>query len=117
MKTPRALYRVYVMPDETIVLAHETVEPLPRLPRRGRMVDEDGCCDFLPWDRREMRNLGHAPVIAGVALVNSLNLRRVLRKRIEPRLVAIEKRLDALNKRIDRLLAVLEGQRRPLRSP
>ena len=107
MKTKKAYYNVQVTRDGIIVFAFERRRPVKR---RGRTpkTDPDGVCDEYADDPDEARRYTDwGKGVRMTAITTHLNIRRLLRKFVEPRLLALDQRLDALQDQLERIEAKL----------
>lgn len=76
-----------------------------RRPYRARR-SKDGCYGWRRWDEKQLGVTEWAMGVMRGAVVNRLNLTRVLRQQIEPK-------LDAIIERLDRLEALANGAGQP----
>jgi hypothetical protein len=107
MRTKKAYYYVQVTRDGIIVFAFERRKPIKR---RGRTptIDPDGVCDEYADDPDEAgRYTDWGKGVRMTAITTHLNVRRLLREFVEPRLLAIDQRLDVLQDQLGRIEAKL----------
>ena len=99
-------YSVFTVKDGTIWHAATSRKPDGSL---ADAVDEDGVFNtFVEELGAEARYTRVAKVVRGATLATSLNLRRVLRDRVENRLIAVTQQLASLRAQADRIEAALK---------
>jgi hypothetical protein len=99
MKPKLTYYSVHAVPDGTICIAMQARKPSRRnRSRKSSEPDEDGCFNWYIASADDIRRLSDwAKAAAHGAIVNRLNLKKVLRSQIEPRLNDLEKCLHTIH--------------------
>lgn len=100
-KPKSAYFSVHALQDGTIVLAVPTRKPM-KTKKSKPSIDEDGIWRWFLEDTPDrFGDRGKSAWYS--AVTNCLNTRRIIRQRVEPKLVELIDRLEAVQKQITRL--------------
>lgn len=119
MRFRKVYYQVSAMHDGTILFVLPGRKPGSGL-RRKPKIDEDGVCKWFlgTWNNfREMDDKNWIAVMT--TLANSLNLKRVLRERVQSRLDSLAMQVGQIQQQLDRLERIIgrpaeaDASRRP----
>jgi len=103
MRFRKVYYQVSAMHDGTILFVLPGRKPGSGL-RRKPKIDEDGVCKWHLGIWNNFRDMDDKSWIAVMTtLANSLNLKRVLRERVQNRLDSLTTQLDRMQQQLDRL--------------
>ncbi len=111
MKKQNAYYKVFALKDKTIVLVLQTRKPVG--PRGGPKpkIDEDGIHTWFPETAMDYQHLPKAAAASRhTTIATCLNLKRILRERVESRLTTVEGQLVQIAEQLTRLEDKLDSQ-------
>jgi hypothetical protein len=112
MKMKQVYYSVHALPDGTVWLGIPTRKPRATKYGGTPKIDEEGVCDWYFEKPKEQLGLNEArKTVRLVCIATCLNMRRLIRERIEERFTALEvsigetrTQLTRLEDKVDRLL-------------
>ena len=111
MKPSKNYYKVHGTRDGIVCIAFQTKKPRKSKGRPAPEIDDDGIWDWYVEgleDANRFSAWGRGTHM--VALTTYLNVRRIVRQIIEPRLDAIEQKLSGLESKLDRIIALMEAK-------
>ncbi len=114
-KRKQAYYSVHALRDKTIWLATLTQKPR-KTKYQTPEIDEDGIHRWFldEEDPARLNSSGRSVMLGTIA--NCLNLKRVLREQIEPKIDALSLRLTAIEQQLSRIESAI-GKLAPVADP
>lgn len=104
MRSQKAYYSVFATKDGTICLAIQTRKPVKTKGSRPPRIDEDGIWRWSHQSDEEVRNFTDwGKGVHLTAVVTRLNVKRIVREQIEPKLERLEQQIKKLSEQINRV--------------
>lgn len=104
MRLHKVYYNVFALKDGTVLFSCPTRKPYSKRGSRGPRIDEEGICKWFPekWER-----LGQMPDRTWTAFQSivstCLNMKRIVRMRVESRFDVLDKEVQSLREQLDHL--------------
>ncbi len=104
MRSQKAYYSVDATKDGTICFAFQTRKPSKTKRSRAPRIDEDGIWRWSYPSQEDVRSFTDwGKGVYHTAVVTRLNVTRIVRERIEPRLERVEQQLKTLREQLNRV--------------
>ena len=104
MRSQKAYYSVRAAKDDTICFAHATRKPRKTKGSRPPRIDEDGIWQWSHQSDEEVRTFTDwGKGVHHTAVVTRLNVKRIVREQIEPRLERLEQQIKTLSEQMNRV--------------
>jgi hypothetical protein len=104
VRSHKAYYCVRATKDGTICFAHATHKPRRTKGSRPPRIDEDGIWQWFDQTDEEVRSFTDwGKGVHHTAVVTRLNVKRIVRQQIEPRLDRVEQQIMTLSEQMNRV--------------
>jgi hypothetical protein len=104
VRSQKAYYSVLATKDGTICFAFRTRKPRKTKGSRAPRIDEDGIWRWSDQSDEEVRSFTDwGKGVFHTAVVTQLNMKRILRHQIEPRLEQVEQQIKTLSEQMKRI--------------
>lgn len=102
-KKEQAFFKVFSLKDKTVFLALPTRKPHPKS-LGGEKIDDEGIwCWYIEGEEELNGYKAEVKHLVYSTIANNLNVKRAIRKQVEPRLIALTKQVSSLKDQLDRI--------------
>jgi hypothetical protein len=109
LRPDKVYFKAFVLKDGTVLVGMPSRKPGPKTLKNFRSkIDEDGIWWNIEESYKELEHYGHdAKLLVHSTIATSLNLRRIVREQITPRINRLEERLSAIETALARIVTQL----------